>query len=346
MTEPLEQNADDHPPPLVARVFRNRFEHLRAGWRMAAYAVTVVVLVVPFGILVAAIQKEQPAATLLSWQGSLGWLAGNAALLLAGLLVLRFVDRRPVALLGLGSRRGWLRELVAGLVAGIVVTGILAGILVISGSVDLELAPDAGSSLQALPLLVWIFTLAAALEELFFRGYLMQALAEGTRPWFAGLVTTVAFTWAHADNPDVTMVGIGNIFLAGVILALLYFRTRRLWLPIAFHLSWNLCQSWLWGFDVSGIEIEDRLLAMRPVGPELVTGGGFGLEGSLVTTALFVPLCAWLLVTTRLRPAEGVAALWEPYPTGFGRRPSVDPEPPADREEAVGSAVADGPDDS
>jgi hypothetical protein len=306
---------------------------------MVLYALASVALMVPFGLLVATLEGDGSSPRFPSWLGSLGWLAGNVALLLAALLVLKLVDRRPVQMLGLGLGMGWARELLVGLAAGLMITGGLVVVLVVGGSVELAMAPEPGRSLAALPLLVWIFALAATLEELVFRGYLLQAMAEGTRPWIAGLVTSLLFTWAHIDNPDVTAIGVLNIFLAGATLAVLYFRTRRLWLPIAFHLSWNICQSWLWGFDVSGITIEDRLLVMRPVGSEPLTGGGFGLEGSVLTTAVFVVLLLWLLLSRAVRPTSQVALLWGRYPTGFGAPPPTHGEAADDFERSDSAAV-------
>jgi hypothetical protein len=190
----------------------------------------------------------------------------------------------------------------------------------------MALSPDLPGSFGALGLFLVLFTLAAAVEELLFRGYLLQSLAEGSRWWIAGLLFCILFTWGHVDNPDVTIIGITNIFLAGVILVILYFQTRRLWLPIGFHISWNLAQSWLWGFDVSGIKITDQLFVMDPTGAEYLTGGEFGLEGSALSTVLFVVLVVWLLWKKVLKPADEVAAMWAVYPAGFGLEPT---EPPA-----------------
>jgi membrane protease YdiL (CAAX protease family) len=313
-------------PGVVKRIFRNRFGHWRAGWRVIVYLIAVFVIGKAFTTPIKLIVPDVPESDFLSWTHTLVWVAGNVALILAGLVVLKFFDRRPVALLGVGFSRGWLFELVAGLVAGVVVTGVLAAILVATGSVSMELSPDLGASLGALPFFLALFTLAAAVEEFIFRGYPLQALSEGSRSWIAGLFLCLLFTLGHAGNPDVTMIGIANIFLAGVILVILYFQTRRLWLPITFHLSWNLSQSWLWGFDVSGIKIENHLFVTTPTGSEILTGGEFGLEGSILSTILFVAGSVWFLVRPVFKPTEEVAALWTSYPAGFNLEPAEPPD--------------------
>jgi len=307
---------------LIKRTFRNRFGHWRAGWRLLVYAVAIFVIGKALSAPIKLFVPDAPESDFLSWTHTLVWVVGNLALLLGGLGVLRFFDRRPPALLGLGFSRGWLRELVIGLAAGVIVTGVLVLTLVLTGSVSLALSPDLRASLGALPFFLVLFTLAAALEEFVFRGYPLQVLAEGSRRWIAGILLCLPFTLGHANNPDVTMIGIANIFLASVILVILYFQTRRLWLPISIHLSWNLAQSWLWGFDVSGIKIDNQLFVVTPTGADLFTGGEFGLEGSILSTILFVAVVVWFLVKPILRPASEVADLWARYPAGYGIPPA------------------------
>jgi len=322
---------DDVPSPdrpsLIRRIFRNSFNHWRAGWRMLVFVIAALIIAKAVSTPLKMLVPGVPESDFVSWTHTLIWLVGTLALLIGGLLVLRFFDRRPPALLGLGFSRGWLRELAVGLAGGPIVTGLLVLILVATGSITLALTPDLSTSLGALPLFLVLFTLAAAVEELLFRGYFLQSLAEGSRRWIAGLLLCILFTWAHADNPDVTIIGITNILLAGVILVILYFQTRRLWLPIGFHVSWNLAQSWLWGFDVSGIKVEDQLFVMNPTGAEYLTGGEFGLEGSVLSTVLFIVLVVWLLTKKVLTPTDEVAAMWARYPAGFGMAPAVLPEP-------------------
>ncbi len=310
-------------PSVIKRIFRNRFGHWRAGWRLAFYLIAVFVVGKSLTTFLKLFMASPSEAPFTSWTHSVIWVVTSFALLVGAFILLRFFDRRPFGLLGLGFSSGWLRELVAGLVAGVGATGLLVVLLIGSGSVSIVVTQQLSESLAAAPRFLFILMMAATVEELVFRGYPLQVFAEGSRRWIAGSLLCVFFTWGHGSNPDVTVIGIINIFLASVVLTLLYFQTRRLWLPIAFHLSWNFSQSWLWGFDVSGIKIEDQLFVMTPTGSELVTGGEFGLEGSILSTILFVAVVVWFLVKPILRPMPEVAALWAPYPAGFGLDPAI-----------------------
>jgi membrane protease YdiL (CAAX protease family) len=348
-SEPGQEEAPSPPDDrlsVIKRIFRNRFGHWRAGWRILVYAIAVFVIGKAISTPLKLLVPDAPESDFLSWTHTLVWVVANGGLLLGGLVLLRFFDRRPVALLGLGFSCGWLREFVIGLVAGVAATGLLVAILAVTGSVSMTLTPDLKTSLGALPFFLTLFTLAGAVEEFIFRGYPLQALGEGSRRWIAGLLLCTLFALGHSGNPDVTMIGVANIFLAGVILVILYYQTRRLWLPISFHLSWNLAQSWLWGFDVSGIKIENQLFVATPTGPEVLTGGEFGLEGSILSTILFVAVTLWFLVRPVLRPADEVAALWARYPAGFGLEPEAVPEPDVLAEPELGDEGAEEPEAS
>jgi membrane protease YdiL (CAAX protease family) len=317
------------PPGVVAKIFRNRFGHWRAGWRLATYAIVVFVVGKSMTTVLKLFFTSPSEAPFASWHHSMLWVVTNIALIVGAFIVLRWIDRRPLALLGLDFGAGCIRETAAGLAAGVGSTGLLVGALVISGSVSLAIAPDLGQSMSVMPRFLFIFTMAAAVEELVFRGYPLQVFSEGSRRWSAGSLLCFFFTWGHGGNPDVTVVGIINIFLAAVMLTVLYFQTRRLWLPIALHLSWNFAQSWLWGFDVSGIKIEGQFFVVTQHGSDLVTGGEFGLEGSILSTILFGSIIVWFLARPIIRPTVDVAALWARYPAGFG----MDPELPHEEEQ-------------
>ncbi len=321
--QPSDPSQSQRQESALHRIFRNRFHQWRAGWR----TVVLLILLVPANIALSALLRwliPGARSDMASWAYSAAMLAFNFMFIGVTFAVLRWFDRRPVALLGMGFGRGWLQELAVGVAVGIVSTGGLTLVLVLSGLVSLELSPRLADSLAAMPKYLVMFTLAGAAEELIFRGYLLQALAEGSRRWLAAVLLSLGFAVVHLGNPDITVVGIANIFLVGLVIAILYFQTLRLWLPIGYHLSWNWAHGWLWGFDVSGIELENTLLKATPNGHDLLTGGEFGLEGSVLTTALVVAAGVWLLTRKVLTPTSEMTAMWAPYPRGFGLSPIVD----------------------
>jgi uncharacterized protein len=62
-----------------------------------------------------------------------------------------------------------------------------------------------------------------------------------------------------------------------------------LWLPIFFHAGWNWAQVSL-GVAVSGMEDLPNFVQSRLEGPDLITGGAFGPENSILTIGLVLIL--------------------------------------------------------
>ena len=62
--------------------------------------------------------------------------------------------------------------------------------------------------------------------------------------------------------------------------------TRRLWLSIGFHIAWNYTQSAIFSGIVSGGVSDPGLIRSNIKGPDVLTGGSFGLESSVIAFAL------------------------------------------------------------
>jgi membrane protease YdiL (CAAX protease family) len=210
------------------------------------------------------------------------------ALLLFGITILirRFLDRRrPLVSLGLDFRRAALPAL-WGCLTGILVNAAAYLLIVVTGGMKpafgvLTLAAPGGFVLAA-ALLVG----AAAVEELGFRGYPVKVIDEQWNRWGAVLLTSALFAVCHGVNPSANPLGLINIFLAGVILALVYLKSGSLWAAIGFHFGWNFAEGPLLGSAVSGYGNFPTLLTNTASGPGIVSGGGFGVEGSILTTAV------------------------------------------------------------
>jgi hypothetical protein len=101
-------------------------------------------------------------------------------------------------------------------------------------------------------------------------------------------VSSILFALFHALNPNLTPLAMLNLFLAGVALGVGYWATRSLWLPIAYHLSWNFVQGSILGLPVSGMRYGGLLLIADWGKAPLMTGHTFGPEGGLLATGMLV----------------------------------------------------------
>ncbi|UCC48181.1 MAG: CPBP family intramembrane metalloprotease [Gemmatimonadota bacterium] len=282
-------------------------EKLRALWRVLIF---LVLAFASFWLLLTVTSPLVP-----SEQGYFWGLAFPSALLVVAILLpsfvmMRWIERRPFAAMGLPlgkeAPRGFLRGAVIG-------GGFIALIVVLETVVGwLRPAPDAGTLLGWLEEIVGLALLvavAAAAEELLFRGYAFQVLVEGAGVTLALILSAGTFTFVHLRNPEVTSLGLLNIGFAGVLMALAYLRTRSLWVALGLHWAWNYVMAAVFDLPVSGIHFDvsgyDTLLS----GPELVTGGAFGPEGGLLTTVLSLPLIVWVFRTRWLAESPRMAAL-------------------------------------
>lgn len=124
-------------------------------------------------------------------------------------------------------------------------------------------------------------------EELLFRGVLFRSVEAIFGSWVGILVSSLVFGLVHLMNPDATLGGAIYISVeAGLLLAAAYLVTRRLWIAMGFHMGWNYFQSAVFSGVVSGSETDPGLLKATIQGPELLTGGSFGMEHSVVALVL------------------------------------------------------------
>ena len=219
----------------------------------------------------------------------------TAVVMLAWVIICRkYLDRRSVA--SMGIIRPEMRSVIIGFLVGVLPIAAAGGAVAAAGGLSM-----AGIGFSALAgFLVPALILMAFMEEVVFRSYLLQNLLDIRRPVFGVIFTSFFFWLAHAVNSYVwTSVIIPiNMFGAGVILALAYMLSRNIWFPTALHFGWNLAQGVLLGLPISGIAVEGFIqLHANDAAPTWLTGGKFGLEGSVaVTVAELLMICGLVLL--------------------------------------------------
>ena len=200
----------------------------------------------------------------------------------------RFIEHREPSDLALSPG---LKELGIGMLvgAGLYTLGVL--VLIVLGYGRIEGMNPVVAMIPAL----YQACSAGFLEELLFRGALFRIVEEWLGSWISVIVSSVVFGAVHLTNPDATLTGAIFISIeAGLLLAAAYMLTRRLWLGIGFHIAWNYTQSAVFGGVVSGSIAQPGLFKTVFTGPDLMTGGGFGLEASLIPCLIATTTGAFL----------------------------------------------------
>lgn len=101
------------------------------------------------------------------------------------------------------------------------------------------------------------------------------------------LVSSLVFSLAHAGSHGITLLGFVNLFLFGTFAAFYALAERGLWGIGAWHAVWNWTMGDLLGFATDGTP-HAGLRSIRTDGPDVISGGAFGLEGGLACTAVFL----------------------------------------------------------
>jgi len=198
----------------------------------------------------------------------------------------RLVERRAVTEL---SSRNAPGELVIGATISVIIFSITIGILWAFGFYHVL---DVNPLAAIVPGLV-IAIFHGVWEELLIRGILFRVIEESLGTWLAIVISAMFFGALHLANPNATLWSAVAIAVeAGIPLAAAFVLTRRLWIPIGIHFSWNFTQSFF-GVAVSGYDIQGVLKATLN-GPDLLSGGAFGVEASVI-----VCLFPWACVESR-----------------------------------------------
>lgn len=248
----------------------------------AALAIVIVTIIgIPFSVLLQKLGKEGA--------NNMFYLVLSETLMLIGVFLSAWIvwHFRGRSLAGLGRAlaiRG--KDLLLGILLAIVLYAAGFGISLLAGAVEIAGVVFSPSSL----LISFVFFLLVAItEELALRGFVLERMLQGgVNKFWALFLSATLFSLIHIGNPNFNILSFINILLAGVLLGSSYIYTRNLCFPIALHWFWNWLQGPVLGYEVSGNKFCDGLLTLHLPETNLINGGAFGFEGSVLCTVLMV----------------------------------------------------------
>ena len=194
---------------------------------------------------------------------------------------------RGVSLTGLGrSLAIRKKDLLSGISLAIVLYAVGFGVSLLAGAIEIAGVVFNPSSL----LISFVFFLLVAItEEFALRGFVLERMLQGgVNKFWALFLSATLFSLVHIANPNFDFLSFINILLAGILLGSSYIYTRNLCFPIALHWFWNWVQGPVLGYEVSGNKFCDGLLTLYLPEANLINGGAFGFEGSILCTVLMV----------------------------------------------------------
>lgn len=294
-------------------ILKNRLGHIRVCWRIAVYAAAVFVLFKPLDWLgksaLAAIGDGPGDYELLIIRFIDKFIA-FLAVLLPGLALLKWLDRRPLAMIGLGFYKGALRELFTGMLVSFIILIVLVLILWATGGTTFIFNGISAGLVLYLACVFAVLVVSAAYEEVLFRGYVFQSLIEGGGFWTALAIYSLLFGAAHLSNDKISAVSIFVTIVAGAFLGIIYYKTRALWMAIGSHFIWNFMLGPVMGLGESKF-LKHALFTSGPA----VSGPFKGVENisDIILGILCLAVAVYLWKAKWLRPNEYNGRMWERY---------------------------------
>lgn len=335
----LQSLATARPSTLRIVLFNDR--GLRAGWRLSIFAA---ILCAILGLLALAARHFLPGAPSTRGGSSESQLLLplsqgiiELVLFLVVLLVcwvMSRIERRKVGEYGLPLRKPALSNFLT----GYILWGFLPLSLLLMVMRGLHVFYFGGLVLHGIQALYWAllwgfaYLMVGLLEEYLFRGYALYTLGDGMGFWPAAIILGVAFAGVHMGNRGETRIGIAGVFLFAIFASAILRRTGNLWLAVGAHAGWDWGQSFFYGVSDSGFQDPGHLFNPHIQGPDWLSGGSVGPEGSIVTLIFWAVMTAGVLVfyRTRREPALVVA------PSAAGPQQRLGLETAADHAEERG----------
>ncbi len=230
-------------------------------------------------------------------------MAQNLCEIGAVVFSVRVVERDSLRHFGFPQRADALRSIIWGAVFG--VGSVAAYTLVFVASGWARFTQPLAHPLWS-PALLWLLVLMILVgfgEEMMTRGYTLTLIRRQTgKVWLAVAVSAAAFALLHSLNTGYSTLAVVNLLLFATVAARMYLKSGSLWMPIAYHVSWDYFEGNVFGYPNSGHNLQS-LYAIRQTTLNLITGGRFGPESGILVTLLLLLALAWTQFLYRPRTA-------------------------------------------
>lgn len=208
------------------------------------------------------------------------------------------IEKRPLSDYGMPLRQAFGVRFWEGSVWGFVMLSAILLILRVSGYFQIDSVALAGAAIFRWALAWGVTFLAVSWsEEFVFRGYWLFSMSRRMRFWPAAFFLSAVFGAAHLGNHGETALGILQVVATGLLFCLMIRRTGNLWFAVGFHAAWDWAETFFYGTPDSGLFGVGRFLNTSVRGPNWLTGGSAGPEGSVF--AMFILVFCALLIHSR-----------------------------------------------
>ena len=211
-------------------------------------------------------------------------LYAMAGMIAASVLYWKIIEKRNLSEMGVTGRIGGL---FVGALIGTVLLFVCVAAIMLTGSISYEgLSKD--TNIPMLMLMLGGFIIQGAAEEFLCRGLVLCSLKDRVPMPVAISASTFVFTFNHWGNftgsePKYIFSGVFCLIVISCVFSFLTLKTKSIWAACGLHSVWNFCLCCVLGLNLSGSEgTSTALINMRSVGNNLLNGGNYGIEASII----------------------------------------------------------------
>ena len=211
-------------------------------------------------------------------------LYAMAGMIAASVLYWKIIEKRNLSEMGVTGRIGGL---FVGALIGTVLLFVCVAAIMLTGSISYEgLSKD--TNIPMLMLMLGGFIIQGAAEEFLCRGLVLCSLRDRVPLPVAVVAGTLAFIYPHLSTLrefelQYVFSGLLCLVVISCVFSFITLRTGSIWAACGLHSVWNFCLCCVLGLNLSGSEgASTALINMRSVGNNLLNGGNYGIEASII----------------------------------------------------------------
>jgi membrane protease YdiL (CAAX protease family) len=216
--------------------------------------------------------------------------------------VMGWFEHRPITSYGLVAGARQPRLILAGIVWGVGMMTALILLIRAFGGIQFSGQAIHGKVLLKSAALYGIgFLLVGFFEEFTFRGYMQKVLGERIGFWRAAVILSALFGAVHFLNGGESWVGALMAACFGIVSCLALKQTGSLWLSIGMHAGFDYAETFIFGVPDGGFPARNALMNATLHGPNWLTGGIVGPEGSVMAFVMLAGafVLLWIIYSPR-----------------------------------------------
>lgn len=211
---------------------------------------------------------------------------------IGSILYVKIFEKRKLSDIGITFNLKSIWRFVRGMILSIIVLVPIFAVMCALGIYEFKGFGTINVSMFALYFGAFLFQ--ATSEEIMCRGFIMTSIGKRFAKPVAVLFSTITFIAPHLQSMtpfgSEDIISIINLVLVSIFFSILFYKYDTISMCAGFHMGWNFIVSYICGLELSGMTASSESLVNMSVisSNDFLTGGQYGIEGSLIVTAALV----------------------------------------------------------